>query len=74
MNHTHYSLINEDNDVVAVIRKEDFKGRLIRAIEDETGEEVSHIDIEQIEYNSYKVTAVVYETSYTATLRPTWEY
>jgi hypothetical protein len=76
MNNTHYALINEDNDVVAVIRKEDFKGRVIKAIEDETGDELLRIDIRQIDYNTYKVQDKMSNDGlkYTATLIPTWEY
>lgn len=73
MNNTHYALINEDNDVVAVIRKGDFRGRVIKAIEDETGDELLRIDIRQIDYNTYKVQAKMSNDGlkYTATLIPT---
>ncbi len=76
MNNTHYALINEDNEVVAVIKSENFKGRVIKAIEDETGDEVLQIDFDQIEYNSYKVQAKMSNDGlkYTAILRQTWEY
>lgn len=76
MNNTHYVLINEDNEVVAVVKKENYKGRLIKAIEDETGGEVEIVTIEQIEYNSFKVSSKLlgYENEYVTILRPTWEY
>ena len=76
MNNTHYALINGDNDVVAVIKKYGFKGRVIPAIEDETGAEVESVTIDQIEYNSFKVTAklIGHEVVYESVLRPTWEY
>jgi hypothetical protein len=75
MNNTHYALINEDGQVVAVVKTEDFKGRVIKAVEDETGDEVLRIEIKQVEHNNYRVEVeLVSEGKYTAFLRPTWEY
>jgi hypothetical protein len=76
MNNTHYALINEDKDVVAVIRKEDFKGRIIKAIEDETGDSVTRVTFEQTDYNRYSIKASMMDidTEYIATLVATWEY
>jgi hypothetical protein len=76
MNNTHYALINEDKDVVAVIRKEDFKGRIIKAIEDETGDSVTRVTFEQIDYNTYSIKASMLDidTEFIATLVATWEY
>jgi hypothetical protein len=76
MNNTHYALINEDKDVVAVIRKEDFKGRIIKAIEDETGDSVTRVTFEQTDYNRYSIKASMLDidTEYIATLVATWEY
>jgi hypothetical protein len=76
MNNTHYALINEDKDVVAVIRKEDFKGRVIKAIEDETGDSVTRVTFEQTDYNRYSIKASMLDidTEYIATLVATWEY
>jgi hypothetical protein len=76
MNNTHYALINEDKDVVAVIRKEDFKGRVIKAIEDETGDSVTRVTFEQTDYNRYSIKASMMDidTEYIATLVATWEY
>jgi len=75
MNNTHYALINEDGQVVAVVKTEDFKGRVIKAVEDETGDEVLRIEIKQFEHNNYRVEVeLVSEGKYTAFLRPTWEY
>lgn len=76
MNNTHYALINEDRDIVAVLKKENFQDRLTQAIEDETGDSVLRIDVEETDYNNYKVHAKLSADGfkYTATLRPTWEY
>jgi ABC-type Zn uptake system ZnuABC Zn-binding protein ZnuA len=76
MNHTHYALVNEDNEVVAVILRNGFKERVIKAIEDETGSEVYRVEFEESDYNNYKVTAKTSQEgeSYSAWLRPTWEY
>jgi Mg2+/Co2+ transporter CorC len=75
MNNTHYALINENGQVVAVVKTEDFKGRVIKAVEDETGDEVLRIEIKQFEHNNYRVEVeLVSEGKYTAFLRPTWEY
>jgi len=75
MNNTHYALINEDNDVVAVIKNKLFKYRLIEAIQDETDNEILSIHVEEIDYNNYKVNAELKDGfKYVATLRPTWEY
>lgn len=74
MNNTHYVLIDKENEVIAVLLKDNFKGRAIKAIEDETGDEIKDISFEQIEHNSYKVTAFLNDSEYNAILRPTWEY
>ena len=76
MSNTHYALINEDKDVVAVIRNEDFKGRVIKAIEDETGDLVKVVSFEQTDYNTYSIKASMMDvdTEYIATLVATWEY
>jgi hypothetical protein len=76
MENTHYALINEDKDVVAVIIKEDFKGRVIKAIEDEIGDTVKTITFEQTDYETYAVRVIFLDadTKYAATLIATWEY
>jgi hypothetical protein len=75
MSNTHYVLINDDNEVVAVIKKQNFKGRLVTAIEDETEQDVLGLQLDQIEYNSYMIKARISGgQTYTATLRQTWEY
>ena len=76
MNNTHYLLINEENDAFAVIKKDEFKDRIIPAIEDETGAEVECVTINEIEHNSFKVTAklIGHEVGYELVLRPIWEY
>lgn len=75
MNHTHYALINEDNDVVAVLVRDNFKGRAIKAIEDETDNEVQSIEIDETDYFNFKVKAKLNDDfEYVAILRPTWEY
>jgi hypothetical protein len=77
MNNTHYALINEDNNVVAVIRaNSEYKDRLKLAIEDETGDEVSRLYVEETETNNFKVHAKMVGDGlkYSATLLPTWEY
>jgi hypothetical protein len=81
MNNTHYLLFNEDNNVVAVIRKENWDDRIIRAIEDETGAEVTSISFSGIgdnirEVNSIKAMANLNDSEgeYEYILRPAWEY
>jgi hypothetical protein len=76
MNNTHYALINEDGQVVAVVKTEDFKGRVIKAVEDETGDEVLRIEIKEVEHKNYRVEVELVSEGlkYTAFLRPTWEY
>jgi hypothetical protein len=75
MNHTHYALINEDNDVVAVIRRPYLDEYLSDAIAEETGERVVNYELQETDFFNYKVTADLESGfRYTATLRPTWEY
>lgn len=75
MNHTHYALINEDNDVVAVIRRPYLDEYLPIAIAAETDEKVINYTLEEIDYFNYKVFADLESgVEYTAFLRPTWEY
>lgn len=75
MNHTHYALVNEDNDVVAVIRRPYLDEYLPIAILDETDERVTNYELEETDFFNYKVTADLESGfKYTAILRPTWEY
>lgn len=75
MNPTHYVLINEDNDVVAVIRRSSLSTKLKDAIEDETGDEVISYELIETDYLNYKVKAILDgDVKYTSILRPTWEY
>ena len=75
MNHTHYALINEDNDVVAVIRRPYLDDYLSDAIAEETGERVVNYELEETDFFNYKVFADLESgLEYTAFLRPTWEY
>lgn len=75
MNHTHYALINGDNDVVAVIKKDNLETGLKLAIRDEQSSAVSNLDVTETDYCNYSVVASLNDgTLYKATLRPTWEY
>lgn len=75
MNHTHYALLNEDNDVVAVVVRENFKARVVKAIEDETGSLIENLDLQEADYMNYKVKADLEDGfKYEGILRPTWEY
>ena len=75
MNNTHYALINEDNNVVAVIKKDNLQSRVISAINDETGSEVESILIKEDKDGLLKVKATLNDQfDYTALLKPTWEY
>lgn len=75
MNNTHYALINEDNNVVAVIKKDNLQSRVISAINDETGLEVESILIKEDKDGLLKVKATLNDQfDYTALLKPTWEY
>lgn len=75
MNHTHYTIIDEDNDVIAVIKAEDFKGRLIKALEDETGSVLMSLTFEEIGYYNFKVSASFSdEINVQVEIRPTFEY
>ncbi len=77
MNHTHYALINEDNDVVAVIRRSSLDDKLQVAIEEETGDKVLMYELSETDYQNYKAIVILesdVNVKYTYTLRPTWEY
>lgn len=75
MNHTHYALINGDNDVVAVIKRDNLETGLKLAIRDEEGSAVASYDTIETDFCNYLVTAFLNDgTTFKATLRPTWEY
>ena len=75
MNNTHYAVINEENDVVAVVKKENLQPRVISAIEDETGSGVESLLIMEDKDGLLKVKATLNDQfDYTALLKPTWEY
>jgi glucosamine 6-phosphate synthetase-like amidotransferase/phosphosugar isomerase protein len=77
MNHTHYALINEDNDVVAVIRRSNLDDKLQVAIEEETGDKVLMYELSETDYHNYKAIVILESDihyKYTYILRPTWEY
>lgn len=77
MNHTHYALINEDNDVVAVIRRSNLDDKLQIAIEEETGDKVLMYELSETDYQNYKAIVILesdVNVKYTYILRPTWEY
>jgi hypothetical protein len=76
MNNTHYALLNEDNYVVAVVIKDNFEPRVIKAIEDETGDQVLSIKFDEVDHENYNVIANMFGggIKYVATLVPTWEY
>lgn len=74
MNHTHYALINEDNDIVAVVRKDNFSERVLVALRDEYDSAVDDIRLDESDYYNYSVTANVDGHLFKGFLRPTWEY
>ena len=76
MNHTHYAIIDEDKEVIAVIKAEDFKGRIIKALEDETGSFLTGIHFTEEGYHSFTIRA---EFTYDEIIKivqvlPTYEY
>jgi hypothetical protein len=86
MTHTHYALINEDNDVVAVIKRANINDKLQaakindkvqEAIEDETGDRVLKYELIETDYCNYQARFILegdVNVKHTYTLRPTWEY
>jgi len=80
MNHTHYAVINEDRDVIAVIKilattKEPNLDALTQAIQDDLDAEILRIDIEESDYMNFKVQVKLEDgLKETFHLRPTWEY
>lgn len=76
MNHTHYAIIDEDKEVIAVIKAEDFKGRIIKALEDETGSFLTSIQFTEDGYHSFTVNAEFAYDEITKIVQvlPTYEY
>lgn len=76
MNNTHYALIDENN-VIAVIKKDNFQERILIALRDEFDSAVTDVTIEDIHpdsFRNYSVTAIIDGYSFKGYLRPVWEY
>lgn len=80
MNHTHYILVNEDHNPVAVIRRDTTKfgvneSALKTAIQEELDADIIGISITDTDYMNFKVQGRTDEDfEFTFMLRPTWEY
>ena len=66
--------MNEDNELIAVLKKDNFSERLLVAIRDEYDSGVDDIRLEESDYCNYSVTASVGQYLFKGFLRPTWEY
>lgn len=80
MNHTHYVLMNEDHNPVAVFRRNTTshgvdESTLKTAIQEELDADVIKISITDTDYMSFKIQGKTEEGfKFTYILRPTWEY